>query len=86
MGWGRDGGKTGQSGTMCHDEPCRAVDRLVRFEEHLLGSMVQQVPCGTGVHKFNEHPSSPMVPSIPPALMVAGSISSGGKTFTKKLC
>ena len=27
-----------------------------------------------------------MVPSIPPALLVAGSISSGGKTFTKKNC
>ena len=31
-----------------------------------------------------EHPSSPMVPSIPSALLVAGSIPSGGKTFTKK--
>ena len=34
---------------------------------------------------WQEHPSSPMVPSIPPALLVAGSISSGGKTFTKKI-
>ena len=31
MGWGRDGRKTGKSGTMCHDKLCRAVDRLVRF-------------------------------------------------------
>ena len=35
-------------------------DREVRAqwyteEEHLLGSMVQQVPCGTGGHGFNSH-------------------------------
>ena len=26
-----------------------------KIEEHLLGSMVQQVPCGTGGHGFNSH-------------------------------
>ena len=48
------------------------------------------IPSSTQINairqRWEEHPSSPMVPSIPPALLVAGSISSGGKTFTKKLC
>ena len=37
----------------CMDES-ESVNRVIP-SEHLLGSMVQQVPCGTGGHGFNSH-------------------------------
>ena len=48
------------SGKESAPEPDVAMDSDKDFEpgeseEHLLGSMVQQVPCGTGGHGFNSH-------------------------------
>ena len=59
------------------------LESLEQEREEKKDSCIEEAVSG---NNDKEHPSNPMVPFIPSALLVAGSIPSGGKTFTKKLC